>query len=423
MLLNKNKFDKQVEHNQLIKVSNKDQSMFLYKYKSGLSDWSNQALKQARGIVYDKFGNIVILPFEKFFNYHQYEWVNSDLSEEDLLTLSNVKKDNIKYLAKLTEWPEKYDEIRVYDKLDGSMMNVSIYNNELICTSSGSIDGQYPELFKKALELHLDSQLDEFKQSIKNKTLVFEYINSSLDTHVVFYKKPDLVLLGGFDHITGQDLEFTTTLNKVATQFNFTQPHYYKNIQTKNDLLNLLDQLENEDVEGCVAVFKTSSDDKNHLRLKFKTQNYLNKHRKMEALVYSAYTFKSAKEIYKMLENETLDDYLDQFNSDINTFHAVAQYKKLYESHYKVKNEIIEYVKAQPNIHDKLKSKERLDIMNYVQDRWGQLGVMLLSRVDKDENIEDIVLSEHYKISLWINKQLKEYIKEIKSDLINKNTK
>lgn len=419
MLLNKNEFDKQVENEQLIKVSNEDHSMNLYKYKSGLSDWSNQALKQARGIVYDKSGNIVILPFEKFFNYHQYEWVNGDLNEEDLLVLSNVKKDNIQYLSQLTDWPEKYDELRVYDKLDGSMMNVSVYNNELICTSSGSIDGTYPQLFKKALELHLGSKLDSFKQQIKNKTIVFEYINSALDTHVVLYDKPDLVLLGGFDHVTGQDLEFTNILNNIANTFNFTQPHYYKNIKTKNDVLNLLNQLEDEDVEGCVVVFKTSNDDKNHLRIKFKTQNYLKKHRAMESLVYSAYTFKSAKEIYKMLENETLDDYLDQFNSNKDTLHAVAQYKKLYDKHYMIKNEIIDYIKSNPDIYDKLKSKQRLDIINYVEDRWGQLGVMLLSRIDKDEDIEDIILSEHYKISLWVNKQLKEYIKEIKNDLIN----
>ena len=164
-------------------------------------------------------------------NYHQYEWVNGDLNEEDLLVLSNVKKDNIHYLAQLTEWPETYDELRVYDKLDGSMMNVSVYNNELICTSSGSIDGTYPQLFKKALELHLGSKLDSFKQQIKNKTIVFEYINSALDTHVVLYDKPDLVLLGGFDHVTGQDLEFTnifeTCCVSVCDLFEINENKHY----------------------------------------------------------------------------------------------------------------------------------------------------------------------------------------------------
>lgn len=417
MLINKEKFDKEYQNGQVIKVSNKDQTLFLYKYKIGLSDWSNNALKQSRGIVFDQFGNIVILPFEKFFNYHQYEWVNQELSEEDLLVLSNVKKDNIQYLSQLTQWPENYNQMRVYDKLDGSMMNVSVYKDELICTSSGSVDGQYPELFKQSLISYLGNQLEEFKSLIKNKTLVFEYINSSLDTHVVLYNKPDLVLLGGFDHVTGHDLEFTNILNQFANQFSFTTPHYYNNIKSKNDLLKLLEKLENENVEGCVVVFETSENDKNHLRLKFKTQNYLNKHRKMEALVYSAYTFKSAKEIYQMLENDTLDDYLDQFNSDVNTFHAVAQYKKLYDKHYRVKQEIIEYVHAHPEIYKKLKSKDRLEIMQYVKDRWGELGMMLLSRIDKDEKIEDIILSQHYKISMWVNRQLKDYIKKIKSDI------
>lgn len=417
MLINKEKFDKEYQNGQVIKVSNKDQTLFLYKYKIGLSDWSNNALKQSRGIVFDQFGNIVILPFEKFFNYQQYEWVNQELSEEDLLVLSNVKKDNIHYLSQLTQWPENYNQMRVYDKLDGSMMNVSVYKDELICTSSGSIDGQYPELFRQSLISYLGNQIEEFKSMIKNKTLIFEYINSSLDTHVVLYNKPDLVLLGGFDHVTGHDLEFTNILNQFATQFSFTTPHYYNNIKSKNDLLKLLEKLENENVEGCVVVFETSENDKNHLRLKFKTQNYLNKHRKMEALVYSVYTFKSAKEIYQMLENDTLDDYLDQFNSDVNTFHAVAQYKKLYDKHYRVKQEIIEYVHAHPEIYKKLKSKDRLELMQYVKDRWGELGMMLLSRIDKDEKIEDIILSQHYKISMWVNRQLKDYIKKIKSDI------
>lgn len=416
MLINKEKFDKEYQNGQVIKVSNKDQTLFLYKYKIGLSDWSNNALKQSRGIVFDQFGNIVILPFEKFFNYQQYEWVNQELSEEDLLVLSNVKKDNIQYLSQLTQWPKDYNQIRVYDKLDGSMMNVSVYKDELICTSSGSIDGQYSELFKQSLISYLGNQLEEFKNMIKDKTLIFEYINSSLDTHVVLYNKPDLVLLGGFDHITGQDLEFTNILNQFVNQFSFTTPYYY-NIKSKDNLLKLLEKLENEEVEGCVVVFETSNDDKNHLRLKFKTQNYLNKHRKMEALVYSAYTFKSAKEIYQMLENETLDDYLYQFNSDVNTFHAVAQYKKLYDEHYRVKKEIVEYVRAHPEIYKKLKSKDRLELMQYVKDRWGELGMMLLSRIDKDEKIEDIILSQHYKISIWVNRQLKDYIKKIKSDI------
>mgnify|MGYP002759034876 FL=1 len=417
MIIKKEKFDKEYQNKQIIKISNKDQTLFLYKYKIGLSDWSNNALKQSRGIVFDQFGNIVILPFEKFFNYHQYDWVNQELSEEDLLVLSNVKKDNIQYLSQLTQWPKNYNQIRVYDKLDGSMMNVSVYKDELICTSSGSIDGQYPELFKQSLISYLGNQLEEFKNMIKDKTLVFEYINSSLDTHVVLYNQPDLVLLGGFDHLTGHDLEFTNMLNQFANQFSFTKPHYYNDIKSKNDLLKLLEKLENENVEGCVVVFETSNDDKNHLRLKFKTQNYLNKHRKMEALVYSAYTFKSAKEIYQMLENDTLDDYLDQFNSDVNTFHAVAQYKKLYDKHYRVKQEIIEYVHAHPEIYKKLKSKDRLEIMQYVKNRWGELGMMLLSRIDKDEKIEDIILSQHYKISIWVNRQLKDYIKKIKSDI------
>lgn len=415
MALKIDRFLTALDNNQIRRVTNQDCTLSLFEYLSGLSDWSKPELRQARGIVYDhSTGELIVKPFDKFFNYHQYEWVTKELNEESMLALSNVKKENRQYLADLTMWPKQFDEVRVYDKLDGSMMNVSLYKNELLCTSSGSIDGNYPKMFTKTLENHLGDKLDEFKSELANYTLTFEFINPALDQHVVQYDFKDIVLIGGYDKEQQIDLEFTNQLDKFATQFNFRQPHYYSDVHSEQDMLNLMDKLEQSDqvIEGCVAVFLLN--DGGVMRLKFKTPLYLKLHDTMSSITYSAYTFKSAKNIYQMLENDELDDYLNRFDLNEDNLIAISTYKQLFNQHYAIKQAIINYISNYEGDFDiDMHSKKRKHIIEEINEQYGTLGQALISRYEKD-NISKIVLSKHYKIELIINKELKQSVKDAK---------
>ena len=46
----------------------KDQDLFGFHYRMGISDFSEEIVQEARGLILDKNANIVAYPFKKFFN-------------------------------------------------------------------------------------------------------------------------------------------------------------------------------------------------------------------------------------------------------------------------------------------------------------------------------------------------------------------
>lgn len=87
--------------------------------------WDIPYMLSARGLVIDMItGDIVARPYPKFFNYGENE---------------------------RAKWPENISSITVEEKLDGSLVIISTYKDELVVASSNSLTSKHVKLFTNYL--------------------------------------------------------------------------------------------------------------------------------------------------------------------------------------------------------------------------------------------------------------------------------
>lgn len=395
----------------LIKVNNSNENMFLFKYKGSLADWSNIIIRNARGIVFHKNGDLVVRPYSKFFNYKQYSWMSNQLNSEDVAKLSHISsKEQQKYIQSLCEWPQNYKQVKIIDKLDGSLMNVAIYNNDIITTSSGSIDGTYPKYFKSALIDHFNSKelLDLFISKLNGYTACFEYINTIIDPHIVSYDKKSIVLHGIINNETGLELSFDE-IDEFAKLFKFEQPIEYKNINTEEDALNLLNQLENKNVEGFIAAFEMF--DGSIFRLKFKTNSYVEKHNLYSVVQQNSISLAQAQAIYKMIDEDTIDDNLSHFTLSDITLQFINAINDLRDYQIKLLKDTYQYKMQFDNFDEKIKNSKfkkeiAMDIINNYPDASRMLN--LISKLSNDQLLN--IDSSNLIMQSWTNAELKSIV-------------
>lgn len=130
-------------------------------------------LRQCRGLVTDLVGNIVLRPYEKFFNYSEYQ---------------------------PSELPIGAKNFIIETKLDGSLIIVGRYQDQLVFTTRGSFYSDQAimgsELFQK---LYSSNWIDD------GLTYCFELIGPS-NRIVNYYENDDLVLHGVLNTQTGLDV-------------------------------------------------------------------------------------------------------------------------------------------------------------------------------------------------------------------------
>lgn len=204
------------------------------------SDLSIPLVQQARGIIFDNDLNIIAYPFNKFFNLHE----------------SNAAKLN---------------NYKVVEKLDGTCVVVSYYQDNLIISTLGSVDTgfifhsksdkTYKTLFKEVFaENNYDAIFPGF-------TYCFELVGNC-NPHIVQYKENDCVLTFVRDNNTLEEIDPFTfvkihNLNwRVAKTFNYTL----------EECKQLQKSLSGVKSEGFILV------DENFNRVKIKTESYIRLH-------------------------------------------------------------------------------------------------------------------------------------------------
>lgn len=268
------------------KHSTKD--LYIVKYLHSGIDWSQPYALDARGIVLDGSGNVISRPYRKFFNY--MELANrEDLSDE---------------IKKMSAW-EDNERFAVFDKLDGSLAVISQYDGELLYSSSGNIEGVYPDKFKNWIESNLwDSQIEKLEEFTKIFTLVFEYI-SPIDRIVLNYEEEQMVLHGVINTQTGEEILHVNVLEEIANVIGVELAEYY-DYMTLEELEEIKKHSLGEDklIEGFVILFN------NGKRLKIKTQEYLDIHGK-STIGFGKIDSKAKVKIYiDMIENDEIDDFI-----------------------------------------------------------------------------------------------------------------
>lgn len=335
-MIDYNKFEQLASKGILLKNKDKYKTLTLFQYKTGISNWSDPTIRQSRGIVFDNDGHIVVRPYDKFFNYHQYRWLEMENAENLSSNMTLLQK---KEVQRMTEW-EDDTPFKVEEKLDGSLMCVSVLNDELLVTASGSIDGEHSQYFYNMLnEKFSVAELEKLKEMIKGKTVIFEYIHPNIDPKVVEYDYKDIVLHGLIDVETGYDYAFETELEDLAQAFNFKRPYIYEDIQSEEDTLKKLDTLENENYEGFVVSFNMGKGVVK--RLKFKTESYVSLHSAHSMVKGDRPTLKGLLELYKLIENDEIDDVLNKLSSNPFAIERVDKVKKVYDNFEEMKKRVL----------------------------------------------------------------------------------
>jgi hypothetical protein len=160
--------------------------LFVLKYKRRVffdSLW-NDYLEYCRGAVVDKDFNPIILPFQKIYNH------------------------GIEDRAPVFQ-PD--DRVMAYDKVNGFMCAVSVYNGELIVSTTGSLDSDFAKMAEAMI--YQTADLNAIKEACEGGliTLLFECVHPN-DPHII-PEPPGLYLLGYRENNWG------SSMNHLASEY------------------------------------------------------------------------------------------------------------------------------------------------------------------------------------------------------------
>ena len=182
--------------------------------------WSEDpVLLDARGLVLDSTGNIVVLPFTKVFNYGE----NDTRFDRD-------------------------EQVEVIEKINGFLGVISVVKTQdgtlkLIHSTTGSLDSDFVALIKK-YSADIDAKLLENPEHA-GITFLFE-VCCPEDPHIVD-ESTGLYLIGARDHATGK-LYSEQWLDSKAKEITALRPMIYDEITRFSDALQLVKQMQREGV-------------------------------------------------------------------------------------------------------------------------------------------------------------------------------
>jgi len=228
-------------------------------------------LRLCRGLVVDNSGKVVGRGFEKFFNWEEHQ---------------------------KSELPGSGDKIEITKKMDGSLLIVFRYNDQVVYSTRGSFYSDQAiagaELFR---ELYNEDWIEE------GKTYLFEFIGPE-NRIVVQYEGMDLIHLAIIDNSNGYDLPRDNRFKSVEV-FDVDGGLF------SDALFDKLKSLNTSNEEGFV-IRAIPDGDYPDWRCKVKFDDYIKLHRIVTGV--------SNKTIWEMLrDNSSLDAMIevcpDEFNN------------------------------------------------------------------------------------------------------------
>jgi len=184
-----NNLNKLVEENLIKKSDHPYNDLSIYKYTERavyLGEW-NEITKMCRGLILNSKYEIIGNCIPKFFNH----------------TESQSYK------------PSPTDEYKVYEKMDGSLIQVTKYKGELIVSSSSSLDCINSDYILTATKILKHSYQHEIEKMDENNLYIFELI-APLTRVVVNYNHVDLYLLA-IRNRDGVEIENITSFKTPKT--------------------------------------------------------------------------------------------------------------------------------------------------------------------------------------------------------------
>lgn len=217
-----------------------------YTPKTQYEGFWNETTKSCRGLIVDKYDNIVSRCFKKFFNY------------------SEVKDKADDYLSN-----SKYS---VYEKVDGSLGISYFIKNKPFIATRGSFESDQA---KKATQI-LSNKKIKLDETL---TYLFEIVYPENIIVVNYGNKEDLVLIGAIETETGKEVD----IHENFFGFNVCEKVYCDSIEN-------LDKSKSN-FEGYVVKFEDG------FRFKIKLEDYVRLHKLLFGL--------SSREIWSCLRSGT----------------------------------------------------------------------------------------------------------------------
>lgn len=249
---------------------------------------TNAILRECRGIMFDKSGNIISRSFHKFFNLNQ-------LPETQ---------------AHVVDMTQPYD---VLDKMDGSMIRPVLINGVVrLCTKMGLTDeGKMAEEFFDSFSQEVQENYKRFIEVyVHDYTPIFEYC-SRRNQIVIDYPEDKLVLTAMRHNITGEYVTYRTL--KILSK-TFSVPLVDTiNVKVVEDGAQAIADFVKPlvGVEGIVIRFVDGQ------MIKIKAEDYCIKHHAKDSLLLE-------KNLIKLYLEEKIDDILplldDTFRGRVDTY-------------------------------------------------------------------------------------------------------
>lgn len=232
--------------------------------------------RDCRGIVIDvRNEKIVLAPFKKFFN----------INENEETALKNIE-ERIKGAK----------SIEISNKLDGSMVSIGFYNNEIVVSSSTMCNPEVSPIVKNSIKyINEHKNYEKMIKENKGLTFVFEHIFPFIDPHIVVYKNFGLYLIGIRDANTGVEYSYKE-IKKYANEYKVLMTEIFN--KSFYDIINNLSDKKAEEAEGFVINI-------DGYRLKVKYDNYLLIHKTLNNMA-------SFNTVIKAIEDENVDDLISK---------------------------------------------------------------------------------------------------------------
>ena len=294
-------------------------NLIIFKYNQFNSDFSNNVVKESRGIILEKeTWKIVAYPFDKFFNYGESNAYNLSLKDSHIL-----------------------------EKVDGSIIKVFFYDDKWRIATNGTIDAEdasnmdgisFSKIF---FDIISKENFDELTKNFSpNLTYIFELIHPSNRIVVDYDGKRELVFIGLKEN-DGKLRDFNIFYKSIKKKYEkifkrlsirFPKKFNVVNVDDMAQLSQLADEHNNKgnNFEGFVVV--QVEDDLVVGRVKIKSPKYIRLHHvatgdgvtnnlvrvlldneEQEFEVYLDKLPESVKEEYKLLKKRYFDliGYLD----------------------------------------------------------------------------------------------------------------
>ena len=251
---------------QLKATSNPDLFVLKYRREVFFKGLWNDFLEEARGTVIDKDFNVVSRPFRKIYNY------------------------GVEALAPKIDVEEM---VYAFRKINGFMVAMTWHDNDVLVSTTGSIDSDFVALVKK----YLTDVIREYVQMYRDFTLMFECCDPS-DPHII-EEKSGLYFLGMRHKLTGElNSNWLAHYNKHVHEYMKTNPVEAEEIRFGN----LLQKVKSVKHEGFVIYTKDNRS------TKIKSPHYLTKKLFMRGNLDKLF----AKNIKKTIDEEyfPLVDYI-----------------------------------------------------------------------------------------------------------------